>query len=106
MSGPAARRAKLLVSVYRAWGVAAVWTRVSGGTPLTPTVRHRSEDEVIDFGDSSALRRANRAWVRKSEVPEPKQGDTFVDEEGSFKVIAEPRLEPNGLEWLCEISGG
>jgi len=104
MSGPAVRRAKLLASVYRAYGAAAVWTRVGGGAPLTPTVRHRSEDEPIDFGESSALRRANRVWVRKSEVPAPCRGDTIVDEEGSFRVIAEPRLEPNGLEWLCEVA--
>jgi len=104
MSGPAARRAKLLASVYRAYGVAAVWTRVSGGAPLNLTVRTRSEDETIDFGDSAALRRSNRAWVRKSENPAPREGDVFTGEEGTFRVIAEPRLEPNGLEWLCEIA--
>lgn len=104
MSGPAVRRAKMLASVYRAFGVAAVWTRVSGGTPLTPTVRHRSEDEPIDFGDSSMLSRSNRAWVRKSEVAAPQKGDTFVDAEGTFRVIADPKLEPNGQEWLCEVA--
>lgn len=103
MSGPAARRARLLAAVYRAWGVAAVWTPV-GGAALTVTVRQRSEDELIDFGDSSALRRANRAWVRKSEVAAPATGDSFVSEEGTFRVIAQPRLEPNGLEWLCEVA--
>ncbi len=104
MSGPAARRAKLLASVYRAYGVAAVWTRVSGGALLDLTIRYRAEDEPIDFGDSSALRRSRRAWVLKSENPSPQAGDVFTCEEGGFRVIAEPRLEPNGLEWLCEVA--
>ena len=105
--GMADREARMLAAVYRTYGRSAVWTPAGGGEPLTPVVRHVQKDVVEGFGQGESLVRSNVLYVRVSEVTDPRQDDGVevsrpaggVD---TFVITADPRLEPDGLEWLCE----
>lgn len=107
MTAMADREARLLDAVYRTYGQQAVWTPVAGGAPLSPTVRHATEDVELEFGEGRTFARRNLIYVRRSEMPRAAKGDVIAIAQppSTHRVIAEPRLEPNGLEWLCEVSG-
>ena len=106
MTDMADREARLLAAVYRSYGLAAVWTPVGGGESVSPTVRHTTEDVEPEFGAGRDVRRRNLIHVRRSEVPAAAAGDlvAITTPPLAFRVIAQPRLEPGGLEWLCEVA--
>lgn len=104
MTPLADRRARLLDAVYRAYGEVSVWTPVGGGAALTPVVRRQAGDQVVRWGDSQAVLGTLVLRVRRSEISAPSEGDLIVITPDIFKLIAEPRLEPVGLEWLCEAA--
>ena len=104
MTPLADRRARLLDAVYRAYGEASVWTPVGGGVPATPSVRRQIGEQVVRWGDSEAVMGSLILRVRRSELAAPAEGDLVTIAPDTFKVIAEPRLEPVGQEWLCEAA--
>lgn len=104
MTPLADRRARLLDAVYRAYGEASVWTPAGGGVSSTPVVRRQAGDQVVSWGDSQAVMGTLILRVRRSEMAAPGEGDLVAIAPDTFKVIAEPRLEPIGLEWLCEAA--
>lgn len=104
MTPLADRHARLLDATYRAFGVAAVWSPVGGGADLTPVVRRQDGDGIVHWGESQALAAIQVLRVRRSEAPTPAEGDQVVVGSDTFRLIAEPRLETLGLEWLCEAA--
>lgn len=106
MTGMADREARLLDAVYRTYGLAAVWTPVDGSAATPLTVRHSTEDVEAEYGAGRDVRRRNLIHVRLSEAPAAAAGDrvALTTPPRAFRVIAQPRLEANGLEWLCEVA--
>lgn len=106
MAGLFERRTRLLTSVYRTFGEAATWTPVGGGPAISAIVRRIAGEAVLNWGDSEAVVPTLTLRVRVSDVPTPAEGDqvAFVTPAGTdlIELIAEPRLEAPGLEWLCE----
>lgn len=106
----AGREGRMLAAVYRAYGRTALWTPADGGDALTLVVRHEVRDDVEGFGQGEALVRTNLVFVRCSDFVSPLEPmqDAIVEiaREGggvdTFRIRAEPRLEPEGLEWMCE----
>lgn len=107
MSALSNRRGRIKAATYRAFGEGATWQLAAGGAPIACRVREEAGETVANFGDSPAILPTLILRVRRSEVPNPAEGDTVTipADEGDpaiIKVTAEPRLEPLGLEWLCE----
>ncbi|WP_296167994.1 hypothetical protein [uncultured Brevundimonas sp.] len=102
MAGLSERRARILASVYRTFGEAATWTPVAGGSAVPATVRRVVGEAVLNWGESEAVVPTLTLRVRVSEVASPSEGDLVTFGADLIRLIAEPRLEPLGLEWLCE----
>jgi len=98
------RETRLLASVYRTWGEAALWTSVTGGPALPVTVIRLTDEEVQDFGQGSAIVGTALFRVRPAEVSNPLEGDSLAipDRAETFEVIGEPVRTRFGLEWLCQ----
>jgi len=104
MGGVAEREARLLAAIYRTYGLAADWAPVGGGVVLHPTVRLVVEDVEVGYGDSFDIQRRTVVYVRLSEVPRATAGASVTIGASTYTVIAQPKLEKIGLEWLCEVS--
>ncbi|MDP3853156.1 hypothetical protein [Phenylobacterium sp.] len=104
MSALSERRARLLGALYRAYGEPASWQPQGGGPAIPLTIRRRNGEDVIGFGDSTAIVAVGELRVRKSELTTAQQDDlvTITETGEVLKVSIEPRLTTTGLEWLCE----
>lgn len=96
------RRARLLDALYRTFGEAATWSPLGGGSGISLTVRRKSGEGLVAFGDSQAILGAGEMRVRKSEIAAPAKGDRVALVEGGeeFKIGDHPYLTPTGQEWV------
>ena len=105
MSALQARRARLLASLYVAYGEAALWTPATGGAPIPVTIRRRGEEVDAPMGASSALVWQDFIRVRRLDLAAPGRGDRVALESGeTVKIIADPREAKAGGEWVCEYA--
>jgi hypothetical protein len=97
------RRARLLASLYAAYGEAASWSADSGAA-TSVTIRRQAGDAEIGFGGSEALVDSDVFRVRTSEIATPATGDKVTLTEGGqvLKIIADPRRAKQGAEWVCQ----
>ncbi len=104
----AGREGRMLDSIYRTYGRPALWTPVDGSEPSNLVVRHLAQDVPQDFGPGAALARSNLIFVRRGLLEPADRDQVEITREGggveTFQISADPRLEPNGLEWLCEAT--
>lgn len=111
MSSPADRRARLLVTIYRAFGEPAVWQPVTGDPVTGIRIRRAAEEDVpVEFGSNSrAVVERIVLRVRVSEVANPVMGSRFdvLDDDGEViggYIVADRPLKVRfGLEWRVEV---
>lgn len=95
-------------SVYAAFGEGATWTPVGGGDAPEVMVRRETGEAIISGGESEWSIPTVILRVRRSERPDrPLEGDLVaihLDAGGDdqFELTADGRLEPLGMEWVCE----
>jgi len=100
----------MLDAIYRVYGRPAQWMPAGSGQTITPVVRRDTRDVQEGFGAGEVLLRTNLIFVRIDEFayPDvPSNGDRVEIERAAggvetFRIISDPRLTPDGLEWLCE----
>lgn len=104
MSPVVDRRARLLAAVYAQWGEDAVWTPGDGPDPVR--VKREEADADVQLGQSRVRVDSIVLRVRRAEVSAPAKGDQvgFVDPPEAFVLIAKPKLERFGMEWICEAA--
>lgn len=105
------REARMLDAIYRVYGLQALWTPAAGGPVTTPVVRYQTQDDVAGLGQSEILMRSEVLFWRASDEQrptDPGQGDLVEVTRpsgalSSYRVLSDPRLEPEGLEWRCVV---
>ena len=100
------RRTRLLASLYDQYGETADWTP-QGGAADQVTVRRRTADVELAYGQSETLAASNLFRVRVEEVaarPQPGDRVDLPETDEAFEVIAAGRRVHNGLEWLFEVT--
>jgi hypothetical protein len=104
MSPVADRRARLLAAVYVSYGEDASWTPGDGPEPVR--IKREEAEDDLSLGQSRVRVDTVVLRVRRTQVSAPAKGDQVVtvDTAESFEVIAKPRLERFGLEWICEAA--
>ncbi|KQZ31722.1 hypothetical protein [Caulobacter sp. Root1472] len=102
MSPVADRRARLLAAVYASYGEDAAWTPGDGSDPVR--IKREEAEQDLQLGRSRVQVDTIVLRVRRSEVSAPSKGDQVVTVETAeaFSLIAKPKLERFGLEWICE----
>lgn len=101
MSSPKERRARLKGATFGAFGEDATWLSVTDG-PLSALVRREPGLSTLPFGDGRIEVETLILRVLREQVPSPAIGDQVEIDGETFRVIADPRLDPLGFDWLCE----
>jgi hypothetical protein len=95
----AGSRKRMNDAIFARLGEDAAWLDIDDPVKVIP----REEDQELIIRDAVEIRLARFLRVRKSEVPQPRPGDTVHLASGLvFEVIAEPRLR-RFLVWVCEV---
>jgi hypothetical protein len=104
MSPVADRRARLLASVYASYGEDAAWTPGDGPAPVR--IKREESEEDVQLRQARIRVDAVVLRVRRTEVSSPANGDQvdIVDTAERFRIIATPKLDRFGLEWICEAA--
>lgn len=82
----------------------AIWRAGGTGDEVTVRVITKRPDQVVAFGDSRAILPTMLIDVRRSEIPNPANGDTVEIEGDAFEIIATPVADSLGLVWTCEAA--
>lgn len=98
--------ARSQAAIFRALGEDATWTGVAG--PVR--IRRREEDEEIRLDQGELVATGRRIRVRKSEVPDPAEGNQvqILDAAGNpvagalFTVAGAPELDRTAV-WTCKV---
>lgn len=92
-----------LVAQYHAPGSMAAVYRPGGAAALSEPVRviRSQEDENVGFSDAPTVARSYTFLIRKSEVAAPLDGDVIEIAAGHFRLVGEPRIDIEDLEWTC-----
>lgn len=105
MTALADRRAKLLAVLYAKFGEAAGWSASAGGAAVPVTIRRKTGDVIVDFGDSQAVASQEILRVRAAEVSAPTEGDRVeIAGAETLRILGQPRRAKQGLEWICEAA--
>lgn len=88
-----------LSPIYSALGEAMTW---DGQGPFQVIIDQETAE--VGFGQSAVLKQTTTLSVRKSDVDQPVPLQQVVWGARTFTLLrdAEPRLDPQGLEWTCE----
>jgi hypothetical protein len=97
---------RLQQAVFSRLGEDAQWEGVEG----TVRVRRREHDEDSRYGEGSEILTVRAIRVRRSEVPEPAEGNQIqiLDaagaplEGGAYRVSGEPECDRKGV-WRCPV---
>lgn len=82
----------------------AIWRAGGAGAGISVRVVTRRPDQVVGFGDSSAILPTMLIDVRRSEVSDPASGDTVDIDGDSFEIIGTPSVDSLRLIWACEAA--
>lgn len=105
MTALAVRRAKLLAALYDKFGEAAGWTPAGGGSAAPVTIRRKTGDVIVGFGESEAVASQDILRVRASEISAPVTGDVVsITGAETLVILGQPRRAKQGLEWICEAT--
>ena len=58
--------------------------------------------EDLAFGDTSIPIGTTIVEIQRADVERPVTGDLIVIGDEDLKIMGEPRLDKQGLKWLCE----
>lgn len=88
---------------YHAPGSMAAVYRPGGGAPLANPIRviRSQEDQELGFSEAPTVARAYSFLFRRSEVPNPLDGDVIEITAGHFRLVGEPRIDVEDMEWTC-----
>lgn len=88
-------------AVFRTLGEDATWTGVAD--PVR--IRCAERDDLAGWGEGRAVVRTRFVRVRRSEVPNPADGDVVTRSETGdlLKVIGDPTLDRKRV-WLCQVT--
>jgi hypothetical protein len=89
-------------ATFAAFGVAAVYTPVSGD-PVSVRVIARRPDTIVGFGETRIHAETATFEVRASEVASPRPDDQLTVDGETFVVQGEPeRRDPDRLVWSLD----
>jgi hypothetical protein len=81
--------------------VAAVYQRI-GAQPLPIRVIRHQPTEDIQFGDTVVPVGTTIVEIDRSDVADPAAGDVLTLGLEILEIEGQPRLDRQGLKWLCE----
>jgi hypothetical protein len=90
-------------ATFVAFGIDAVYTP-AGGEPVPVRMIARRPDTIVGFGETRIHAETAAFEVRTREVANPRPGDQFALNGGTFVVQGEPeRRDPDRLVWSLDV---
>lgn len=81
--------------------VAAVYQR-DGDLPQSIRVIRHQPTQDMTFGDTTVPVDTTIVEIDRSDIPDPTAGDMLTIGTESLEIEGVPRLDRQGLKWLCE----
>lgn len=93
---------KAIDAAFRVWGVDALYTP-EGGAALTIRVLLRKPDQFADVSGVRHVGPSPMVEIRKSEVAQPRKGESIVIGGKSYKLGQPMQPDPRRLKWQADI---
>jgi hypothetical protein len=90
--------------LFEVFGIAATYTPPGGGSAIACTVILDARDRDLEFGRGAALMQGQTLQVRRSELPAPAKGGTFMISSSTLIVLDDPRCDdPDRHVWRMTV---
>ena len=90
--------------LFEVFGSAATYTPPGGGSAVACKVILDARDRELEFGRGSAVMQGQTLQVRRSELPAPAKGGTFMVDSATLTVLDDPRSDdPDRHIWRMTV---